>query len=284
MYFLETLKKPVVVAFHSVVPFSKKPDRKRKKVVNEIAKHSGKLISISGYGVDILTEQYGIDKNKISVIPHGIPESKLTTHDAKKKEGLSGKKVISTFGLLSERKGIEYVIDALPKIVKKHPEVVYLIIGETHPVIKRREGEAYRNKLKKLIKDKKLAKHVVFHNKFFQLGKLLSLLKTTDVYITPYFDPSQISSGTLAYAFGCGIPCVSTPYLYAKDLFREERGVLVKFRNSKEIADSVNMLLSDDSLRERMGKKAYAYSRSWVWDKVAKSYMHDFRLLADIKT
>ena len=284
LYFLETLKKPVVVAFHSVIPFSKNPDRKRKKLVNKIAKYSGKLISISGYGVDILTEQYGIDRNKISVIPHGIPDCKgLEKTELKKKHGFLGKKIISTFGLLSERKGIEYVINALPKILKEHPEVVYLVIGETHPVVKKNEGESYRNKLKKILKDKKLTDYVIFYNKFFPLDELLSLLKTTDVYITPYFDPFQISSGTLAYAFGCGIPCISTPYLYARDLLREERGILVKFRNSAEIADNVNMLLSDDSLRERIGKKAYDYSRSWVWSEVAESYMHDFCLLADIR-
>jgi glycosyltransferase involved in cell wall biosynthesis len=274
--FLEELEKPKVVTFHSVLPFHKK-ERYRRYVVRKIAKYSDKVVVISGYGKDILMNEYGISSKKIEVIPHGIPHMQFgKTEESKKQLGLEGRKVISTFGLISEGKGIHYMIRAMPKIVKEHPEALYLVIGETHPMVRKRSGEKYRQKLKSEVKKHDLKNHVMFYNKYLGLGEICSYLQATDVYITPYCNPHQISSGTLAYAIGAGAACVSTPYLYAKDALRDGRGMLVKFKNPNDIAETVNELLSNHRLRKRVGKNAYKYSRNWTWPRIADSYLHLF--------
>jgi len=273
--FLEELKKPVATTFHSVLDCDKNEDRHLRYVVKKIAENSAKTIVISGYGKDILMQKYRIPGEKIEIIPHGIPAIQYGQgEEAKKELGLEGKKIISTFGLLSNKKGIQYALKAMPRIAEQNPEAMYLIIGETHPQVRKKEGEKYRNRLRKIANNLGIEEHVRFYNKYLPLEEVCRYLQATDVYITPYFDPQQISSGTLAYAIGAGKACISTPYLYAKDALRHGRGVLVNFKSHRQIADAANKLLSDKKFREKIEKNAFSYSRAWAWPKIAESYVH----------
>lgn len=278
--FLEELRKPVVTTFHSVL----NPDTKQKHmkyVVRKICRNSAKVVVISGYGRDILMQKYGIEDERIAIIPHGVPLIAFgKCEEAKKELGLEGRKIIATFGLLSKKKGIQYALKAMPEIVEQNPNVLYLVIGETHPLVRRREGERYRNKLKQIVNKLGLKGNVKFYNKYLPLEEICKYLQATDVYVTPYFDPQQISSGTLAYAIGAGRACVSTPYLYAKDALRHERGLLVPFKSPKAIANAINRVLSDKKLREKLEKNAYEYSRAWVWPKIAESYIYLFNQIS----
>ncbi|MDD5148449.1 MAG: glycosyltransferase family 4 protein [Candidatus ainarchaeum sp.] len=278
--FMEEVKKPIVTTFHSILDpkSASQPQRHIRYVVKKIAENSHKVVVISGYGKDILMQKYKIPEEKIAIVPHGVPFIQFgKTAEAKKELGLEGKKVMSSFGLLSNKKGIQYALKALPGVVEKNPDLLYLVIGETHPLVRKREGEKYRNKLKKMVNDLGLKGNVMFYNKYLPLEEICKYLQATDVYITPYFDPQQISSGTLAYAIGAGKACISTPYLYAKDALRHERGILVPFKNAKAIGTAVNRVLSDRKYREKIEKNAYNYSRAWTWPKIADSYVHLFR-------
>jgi len=187
--------------------------------------------------------------------------------------GYEGKQVLTTFGLLSPSKGIEHVLRALPSIVERHPEVVYLVLGETHPVVKRLYGESYRRKLKKWVKEMGIEDHVSFVDRYLSKEDLLTYLRITDIYITPYPNPEQISSGTLAYAVGMGKAVVSTPYIYAQELLNQGRGILVEFQNPKSIAEAVNRLLDDPSLKARLEANAREYGREMTWTKVGRRYL-----------
>jgi len=275
--FLEELEKPVVTTFHSILPGNPVPERHRKYVVRKICQNSAKVVSISGYGKEILMQKYGVPEEKIAVIPHGVPTIPFREEERAKAElGLKGKKVLSTFGLMSRRKGIHFVIKALPRIVEEHPEVLYLVIGETHPQVRKKEGERYRNYLKTLVKKYGLKENVKFENRYLALDEICKYLQATDVYVTPYYEPNQISSGTLAYAVGAGKACVSTPFLHAKDILRHGRGMIVKFKSSVAIADSVNRILSDSRLRRKLERNAYEYTRGWPWPNVAETYIELF--------
>jgi glycosyltransferase involved in cell wall biosynthesis len=190
---------------------------------------------------------------------------------------IKGKTVLSTFGLLSKGKGIEYVIKALPKLVNKFPEIVYLVIGETHPEVRKFEGENYRKKLLKLVDGLDLSEHVKFHNRFLLERELIRYLQATDIYITPSLEPNQISSGTLIYAMGAGKAIVATPYLHAQEALAGGRGLLCKFRDYRSVADSIIKLLEDEKLRRSMERKVYSYSRDFTWPIVAKRYADLFR-------
>jgi glycosyltransferase involved in cell wall biosynthesis len=184
---------------------------------------------------------------------------------------------LSTFGLISRGKGIEYVIEALPEVVEKQQEIVYLIIGETHPEVRKSEGERYRKKLIKLVDNLELNEHVKFHNRFLGERELIKYLQATDVYITPSIDPNQISSGTLVYAMGTGKAIIATPYLHAKEALAEGRGLLCKFKDSRSIADGISKLLSNAELRSMIQKKVYSYSRGFTWNVVARRYAELYR-------
>src|SRR3989344_3626466 len=284
--FLEELKKPVVTTFHSILNPEQAGTTKRhiKYVVKKIAENSSKIVVISGYGKDILMQKYAIPEEKIAIIPHGVPlVQRGKNAEAKKELGLTGKKVMTTFGLLSNKKGIQYALRAMPGIVAENPDLLYLVIGETHPLVRKREGEKYRNRLKKVVKKFGLQENVKFYNKYLPVEEICRYLQATDVYVTPYFDPQQISSGTLAYAIGAGKACVSTPYLYAKDALRHGRGMLVPFKSSKAIAVAVNKILGDKKTKERIEKNAFEYSRSWTWPKIAGSYVYLFKQIAKQK-
>ncbi|MBN2067220.1 MAG: glycosyltransferase family 4 protein [Candidatus Diapherotrites archaeon] len=275
--FLEELQKPVVTTFHSVIPGNPKPERHRKYVVKKICQNSAKVAVISGFAKDILMSQYSVPDEKIEVIPHGVPSIPFREEERAKRElGLQGKTILSTFGLMSRRKGIHYVIRALPHIVEQYPDALYLVIGETHPQVRKHEGEKYRNYLKGIVKELNLKNHVVFENRYVTLEEICKYIQATDVYITPYYDPTQVSSGTLAYAVASGTACVATPYLYARDVLRHGRGIVVKFKSSRGIADSVNKLLSNRKLKLGVERKAYNYTRGWQWPSIADTYLDVF--------
>jgi glycosyltransferase involved in cell wall biosynthesis len=273
--FLEKLQKPVVTTLHTISPNF---EPKAQTVLKQIAKHSSKIVTMTNTATRILMA-HNVPRSKIEIIQHGCPDIPFVDSKKVKKLlfGLKGKTVLSTFGLLSRSKGIEYVIKALPKVVNKYPEIVYLVIGETHPEVRKFEGESYRKKLIKLVDDLNLYEHVKFHNRFLHERELIKYLKATDIYITPSLEPNQISSGTLVYAMGAGKPIVATPYLHAQEALAEGRGLLCKFRDHRSIADRIIQLLEDEKLRRNIQAKVYNYSRDFTWSVVANRYAELFR-------
>ncbi|HPD81587.1 MAG TPA: glycosyltransferase [Candidatus Pacearchaeota archaeon] len=279
--FLDTIKKPVVVTFHSVLP---SPDNLRKKVVNFIGEKSAAIIVMADAAVDILHNDYGINKNKIHVIRHGIPDTPLKPAEQfKKKLRLENKIVLSTFGLLSRGKGIEYMIKALPYLVKKYPNLLYVIIGETHPVIRKREGEEYRNYLTSLVKKFNLQENVKFYNRYLETDEIIEYLLATDIYVCTNLEKNQIVSGTLSYAMGCGKAVVSTPNLYAEEVLSHDRGVLAEFQNPKSFAEGIDKILSDPEWKKRIEQNAYAFGRSMIWSNVASNYLHLFNKVVKLR-
>jgi glycosyltransferase involved in cell wall biosynthesis len=211
------------------------------------------------------------------MIQHGVPNvHRVSTAAVTRALGIADRKVLSTFGLINRGKGIEYAIEAMPRIVAKYPNVLYLVLGETHPGVRAWEGEAYRNELLDMVRRLKLENHVRFNNRFLSLDELVRYLCATDVYVTPYLNKDQIVSGTLAYALGCGKAIVSTPYLYAQEVLGEGRGVLVDFRSPDAVADAVIDLLEDPTKKERMESLAYKYGRRTAWFNVAIDYLDLF--------
>jgi glycosyltransferase involved in cell wall biosynthesis len=279
--FLEAVTKPVVVTFHSVLP---QPNNLRKNVVKFICDKCAATIVMAESAIDILHDDYGVPKNKIHVIRHGIPDTPMKDSEPfKKKLRLDNKIVLSTFGLLSRGKGIEYMIKALPHIVKKYPNLLYVIIGETHPVIRKREGEEYRNYLMDLVKKLKLQDNVKFYNKYLDLEEIIEYLLASDVYICTNLERNQIVSGTLSYAMGCGRAVVSTPNLYAEEVLSGERGLVAELQNPKSYAECIDKLLSDPDLRKRIEQNAYAFARSMIWPNVASSYLHLFNKVVKLR-
>jgi glycosyltransferase involved in cell wall biosynthesis len=222
---------------------------------------------------------YDVPRDKIEIIQHGCPDVPFVDSNKVKPSlfGLKGKIVLSTFGLIGRSKGIEYVIKALPKVVEKQPEIIYLVIGETHPEVRKFEGERYRKYLIKLVDALGLNEHVKFHNRFLLEHELIKYLQATDIYLSPYPEPNQISSGTLVYAMGTGKAIIATPYLHAKEALAKGRGLFCKFRDHKSIADVINQLLEDEELRRSIQKKVYSYSRSFTWPVVANKYAELYR-------
>jgi glycosyltransferase involved in cell wall biosynthesis len=274
--FLETLEKPVMVTFHSVLP---NPEKKQKKVVRAIAERAKGLVVMADSAIDILSKDYGISKRKIHKIHHGVPDIEIDIDKEKLKKELrvDGRFVLATFGLLSRGKGIEYAIKALPNVVKQHPEILYIVIGETHPQVRKHEGESYRNELEKLVKKLKLEKNVKFYNKYLSLNEIIQYLQAADVYITPSLDPNQIVSGTLSYAVSSGTPVIATKYAHAKELISNDKGFLVDFKKPKQIEAALKKLVNDNELREQIGNNAYQYGRKMVWKNVANDHMKAFK-------
>ena len=265
---------PIVTTLHTIL---QNPTAEQRRVMNELIRLSTRVITMAQKGREILLNTYNVPASKIDVIPHGIPEISFTNSDRFKDEfGVSGKQVLLTFGLLSPNKGIEYVLEALPAIIEKNPDVVFIVVGQTHPNLLRDEGEQYRLHLKQIAQKLGVQKHVVFFNRFVEFNELLRFIGATDIYITPYLTETQITSGTLAYAFGMGNAVISTPYWHAAELLADGRGSLVPFRDSHAIAESVIKLLGDDDARQQMRKKAYQLGREMVWSNVAHKYMDSF--------
>lgn len=272
---LRDLRVPVVTTLHTVL---KEPHAEQKNVLQKLAELSARMVVMSDRGRDFLENIYGVSPDKIDVITHGIPDMPFVDPTFFKDQfGVEGKQVALTFGLLSPNKGIEYVLRALPQVVKKFPDLVYIILGATHPNLVRDQGEAYRLSLERLTHDLGVKKHVIFYNRFVELRELTEFIGAADIYITPYLNPMQITSGTLAYAFGCGKAVISTPYWHAEELLADERGILVPFADSEAITREIISLLEDEPRRHAMRKRAYLLGREMIWNHVAHLYMESFQ-------
>jgi polysaccharide biosynthesis protein PslF len=268
--FLRLLEKPVVLTLHTVLP---EPDEAYRRVTRALCEHSSKVVALSETGRALLESTYGIDPRLLDVIHHGVPDVPFQdTYAAKASWGVGQRTVISTFGLISRGKGLEYAIDAMRGVVKRHPETLYLILGETHPVVRRHEGESYRESLHSMVHDYGLHYNVQLVDKYLDFDEVVSYLAATDIYLTPYLNPAQIVSGTLAYAVGCGKAIVSTPYLYAQELLAHNRGFLCRFRDAASITERLNMLLDDPALRRATERRAYRFGRQMTWPRVAAAY------------
>ncbi len=279
--FLQVVKKPVVTTLHSVVAL---PDDFLKNLTRFICGQSRAVIVMNDLSRDLLVSVYEVAQSKIVVIPHGIPSTTLEPSAVEKaKLGLKDKIVLSTFGLLSPNKGVEYAIRALPPLVKKYPNLLYLVIGETHPLVRRAKGEKYRNFLMQEVIRLNLQNHVKFYDKYLALDEIVAHLKATDIYVSPTLGLEQSVSGTLSYALGCGRPVVSTATSYAKYLVNEKLGMLVKTRSYRAITAALGKLLADDKLVVEMGREAYAQTRKMIWPNVAQAYFKVYARLADIR-
>ena len=271
---LRRLQMPVVTTLHTVL---RDPDPDQRAVMEEIATLSDRMIVMSRQSADILQETFRVPGEKIDLIPHGIPDLPFTDPSFYKDAfGTEGKEVLLTFGLLSPNKGIENVIKAMPGIISRHSNVVYMVSGVTHPHILRREGDKYREYLEKLAKDLGVEANVIFRNRFVSPQEMVELIGAADIYITPYKHKAQVVSGTLAYALSAGKAIISTPYLHAIELLDDERGVLVPFDDSEAIAAKTTELLDNNTARHAMRKRAYLYARDMVWNRVAQKYMKSF--------
>ncbi|MDD5141667.1 MAG: glycosyltransferase family 4 protein [Verrucomicrobiales bacterium] len=271
---LRELQMPIVTTLHTVL---REPNEDQRRVMRELIRRSTRLVVMSERGTEFLRDVYHAPANKIDLIPHGIPDMPFADPNYFKDEfGVAGRQVLLTFGLLSPNKGIEYALRALPEIIREFPNIVYIVLGQTHPNLLRDEGEAYRLSLERLAKDLGVQKNVVFFNRFVELEELMRFIGAADIYLTPYLTESQITSGTLAYAFGAGNAVVSTPYWHAAELLTAERGKLVPFRDAKAIAVAVVELLLDEPLRHTMRKNAYKLGRDMVWSRVAQLYVKSF--------
>jgi len=272
---LRELRMPVVTTLHTIL---REPTPAQRAVLEELVRLSDRVVSLSRKGVEFLREVYGVPEAKIDHIPHGVPDMPFVDPNFYKDQfGVEGRTVLLTFGLLSRNKGIEYVLEALPRIVERHPEVVYLVLGPTHPSVQRHEGDVYRRSLEERVRKLGLERHVVFDDRFVSLEELIAYIGAADIYITPYVNKEQIASGTLSYALGAGKAIVSTPYWYAEELLAEGRGVLVPFRDSGAIADAVVELLENPIRMHAMRKRAYLHGRAMIWPRVAQRYMESFK-------
>jgi glycosyltransferase involved in cell wall biosynthesis len=272
---LRKLTMPVVTTLHTVL---RDPDQAQRNALEEIARLSDRLIVMSEQAAQFLRDVYRVDAGKIDVIPHGVPDFNfMDPNFFKDRFGAEGKSVLLTFGLLSPNKGIENVIRALPAILARHPDVVYIVSGVTHPHIRRRDGEAYREQLVSLADELGVSSNLILVNRFVSAEELVEHVGAADIYITPYRQEAQIVSGTLAIALGAGKAIISTPYWHARELLAEDRGVLVPFEAPAAIAEAVLRLLDNDGERHAMRKRAYLHSRETVWPKTAQNYMASFQ-------
>lgn len=272
---LEELRIPVVTTMHTIL---RDPDRAQRQVVEGLIAHSERLVVMARKGAEILEDTYGVPADRIEVIAHGIPDLPFSETGAFKEPfGMAGKTVLLTFGLLGPGKGIEHAIRAMPEIVSRHPQVVYLVLGATHPHLVAREGERYRHSLEHLADDLGVGEHVVFFNRFVSDQELRRFIGAADIYVTPYLNEAQITSGTLSQVFGAGKPVVSTPYWHALELLSDGHGILVPFRDAAAITEAVCGLLEDPQRMELMGRRAYAAGRAMIWPEVGRRYLDVFR-------
>ncbi len=272
---LRKLKMPLVTTLHTVL---REPDANQRIVLEEIAQLSDRLVVMSELAAQLLRDVYAVPEGKIDVIPHGVPDLPfMDPNYFKDKFGTEGRSVLLTFGLLSPNKGIENVIRALPSILARHPNVVYIVSGVTHPHIRRREGERYREELQALAAQLGVSDHLILNNRFVSAEELVEHVGAADIYITPYKQEAQVVSGTLAIALGAGKAIISTPYWHARELLAEKRGVIVPFETPDAIAQAVIALLENDAERHAMRKRAYLHSRSTTWPKTARAYMASFQ-------
>ena len=274
--FLEELRLPLVATLHSLPP---EPSESMREAIRAIAARADVVVVMAQLAAKLLTRQYGVARPP-AVIPHGMPAIvRSGRHRLKRQLGIEGRTVISTFGLVDPRKGLEYMIEAMPPIVERFPTCIYLIVGQTHPELLRKDGEAYRNELVARVERLGLGGHVGFVNQYLTQREIVDHLIASDVYVTPYLDPNQITSGTLAYALGAGKAIVSTRYLHATEALAEDRGILVDFRSDVQLATAALAILSDPLRKEDMERRAYAYGAEAAWPTVGR---HTLELMRDV--
>lgn len=276
-YILELIKNlqvPIVTTFHTVLP---NPSFKQKQVLSALGAASVKVITMARNTVKTLQNVYGIDGGKIEIIHHGVPFRLLESRDKlKKKHGYANLNIISTFGLISPGKGLEYGIEAIAQVVKDHPNTLYLILGKTHPGVKSEQGENYREKLVAITEWLGIGNHVRFIDKYLTKEEIIYYLHLSDIYLTPYLSKDQAVSGTLAYAVGSGRVVVSTPYLYAQELLGEGRGLLAEFRDANSIAKCIKYVLDNPDKKCEMERKTAKLGQNMLWNTVAAEYFKLF--------
>ncbi len=279
LYLIERLRKPLVTTLHTVL---EKPSHEQLKVMKELGEFSSFLIVQSKRAKQMLEKIYKIPAGKIKHISHGAHDVPfLDTAYNKDKFQLAGKKVILTFGLLSPDKGLEDGINALAHVVKEHPEAMYIILGATHPNVKKYNGEAYRYSLEHLVKKLGLEKNVIFINRFVETSELLDFIMLSDIYLSPYHNKEQIVSGTLTYALACGKAIVSTPYWHAEELLANDKGILVPFKDPDSMGKALSYLIADENKRNELRKNAYAAGREITWPKIGKKYLDIFNIAVE---
>lgn len=276
--FLETVRKPVVTTLHTVLP---NPSPSLRAAVQRIGARSRVVIAMAELACRMLVEEYGLDADKVRLVRHGVPPivPRGRTH-MKERLGLKNRTIILTFGLVDPRKGLEYMIGAMTAVAERHPNALYLIAGRTHPELVRRSGEAYRNGLGELIAARGLVNHVAFVDEYLSQRQIIDYLLASDVYVTPYLDPNQITSGTLAYALGAGKATISTAYAHATEALAEDRGILVDFRSEDQLADAVLRILGDPSFKGQLERNAFAYGRQTAWPAVGERALQLYRAAA----
>jgi len=266
----DNLQIPFVTTLHTVLP---NPSAKQKEILRRLGEKSAKVVIMAKNTRPVLESVYEIDLSKIEVIHHGVPYRILESREKlKEKHGLSGRQVVSTFGLLGPGKGLEYGIEAIAKVAKEHRDIVYLILGQTHPSVKRESGEAYRERLMEMVDSLGIGEHVRFVNKYLSKDEIIQYLQMSDIYMTPYPGRDQAVSGTLAYAVGYGRVIVSTPYSYAKEMLSEGRGLLAEFNDADSLAKHIRYVLNNPEAKKEMERRILSVGRTMMWDHVANHY------------
>lgn len=273
-----TLGMPLVTTLHTVQP---EPGAAMRQTIRRLCAQSAAVTVMANTSVRLLRDVYAVDGDRVVMIPHGIHEECAGDQDdAKARLGLSGRIVLCTFGLIHRNKGVDVALRALPAIVARHPDAVYIIAGETHPQVRRQEDEAYRGEMVALVKRLGLEQHVTFINHYLEMDEVFDYLRASDVYIMPYRDLTQASSGTLAYALGCGRAVVSTPFVYAREVLGDGRGLLIEPENAEQLAAAVERYLADGAFRQRTQRGALAYGRAMTWEHVAARFAALLRSVA----
>ena len=276
--FLESLQKPVITTLHTVLP---KPEPQIRDVVRRIAEHSTRVVVMAETAARLLAEVYGISQRPV-VIQHGMPAIVPRGRRRLKRQlGMEHRTIVSTFGLVDPRKGLEYMIAAMPEIVRRHPNAFYLIVGQTHPELLKKDGERYRNELARNIESSGMSDHVRFVNQYLTQREIVDYLLATDVYVTPYLDLNQITSGTLAYALGAGKAIVSTRYLHAAEALADGRGLLVDVRDPDGLAKAVLAILDDPALKTELERRAYDFGKEMAWPNVGRRVLALTREVAE---
>lgn len=275
--FLRSINKPIVTTFHTILA---DPDDKHKDILRRLADVSQYVVAMIPDAKERLERDYQIDRNKVVVIHHGVSSYERTT-EIKIPLKWKSRPSILLSGLISRNKGIEHVIESLPRVIKHFPNINFIIAGQTHPEIKRYEGESYRDSLIGLAKEKGVYENISFINRYLSLQELLNYYEFSDIYITPHLDPQQITSGTLAYALGMGKACISTPYPYAKEMLSDSRGILVDYKNSNQIARAIIEILKKPDLRKKMENEAFRLGQRMRWPRVAERYLNLFRYIKE---